>query len=170
MSPTDRAGIVGIGSLWHMGLKFANAWDCEVKAFTSSESKAEEAKRLGAHHIISSRDAKVIAKAASSLDFSVNLPLGWTALVKTLMPNLRLHVVGPVLERMPISAIDLIFGQKSVWGSPTGGSSTIAAMLDFAIRQNIAPQVDHFSLNTVYDAIEHLVSGKPRYRVVLDVA
>jgi len=58
-----------------MGLKFANAWDCEVKAFTSSESKAEEAKRLGAHHVISSRDAKVIAKAASSLDFSVNLPL-----------------------------------------------------------------------------------------------
>jgi uncharacterized zinc-type alcohol dehydrogenase-like protein len=153
-----------------MGLKFANAWDCEVKAFTSSESKAEEAKRLGAHHIISSRDAKVIAKAASSLDFSVNLPLGWTVLVKTLMPNLRLHVVGPVLERMPISAIDLIFGQKSVWGSPTGGSSTIAAMLDFAIRHNIAPQVDHFSLNTVYDAIGHLVSGKPRYRVVLDVA
>jgi len=123
-----------------MGLKFANAWDCEVKAFTSSESKAEEAKRLGAHHVISSRDAKVIAKAASSLDFSVNLPLGWTALVKTLMPNLRLHVVGPVRERMPISAIDLIFGQKSVWGSPTGGSSTIAAMLDFAIRHNIAPQ------------------------------
>ena len=52
MSPTDRAGIAGIGSLWHMGLKFANAWDCEVKAFTSSESRAEEAKRLGAHHVI----------------------------------------------------------------------------------------------------------------------
>jgi uncharacterized zinc-type alcohol dehydrogenase-like protein len=61
-----------------MGLKFANAWRCEVTPFTSSESKAEEAKRLGAHHVISSRNAKGIEKAASSFDFPVitaNLPL-----------------------------------------------------------------------------------------------
>jgi uncharacterized zinc-type alcohol dehydrogenase-like protein len=105
-----------------MGLKFANAWGCEVTPFTSSESKAEEAKRPGAHHVISSRNAKGIEKAASSFDFSVitaNLPLDWKPLAKTLMPSLRSHVVGSALERMPISAIDLIFGQKSVLGSPT---------------------------------------------------
>jgi alcohol/geraniol dehydrogenase (NADP+) len=174
VKPTDKMGIVGIGGLGHMGLRFANAWGCEVTAFTSSGSKSEEAKRFGAHHVVSSRrDAGELERAANSLDFllvTVNLPLDWIALVKTLRPNGRLHVVGAVLDAMPVSAIDLILGQKSVSGSPNGSPSTMAAMLDFAARHRIAPQVEHFPLNRVNDAIVHLLSGKARYRVVLDVA
>ena len=171
IKPTDRVGIVGIGGLGHLGLKFAKAWGCEVTAFTSHESKAEEARGFGAHRVISSRDSSAILKAANSLDMlivTVNVPLDWPALLKTLKPKGRLHVVGVVLEPMAIPALDLIFGQKSVSGSPTGGPGTLAMMLDFAARHGIAPQVEHFPMSRVNDALEHLESGNARYRIVLD--
>ena len=144
---------------------------CEVTAFTSSPSKFEEARKLGAHRVMSSRDGGEILKAANSLDFlliTVNIPLDWAALLKTLKPNGRMHVVGAVLEPMPIPAFELIMGQKSVSGSPTGGPAMISAMLDFATRHALAPQVEHFPLSKVNDAIERSKAGKARYRVVLD--
>jgi uncharacterized zinc-type alcohol dehydrogenase-like protein len=171
VKPTDRVGVVGIGGLGHLGLKFAHAWGCEVTAFTSNESKAEEAKRFGAHHVIASRDSEAILKAANSLDFlliTVNTPLDWTALVKTLKPNGHLAIVGAVLEPLSISAIDLIFGQRSVSGSLNGGPALMSAMLDFAARHKITPQVEHFPMSRANDALDHLAAGKARYRVVLD--
>ena len=173
VKPTDRVGIVGIGGLGHLAVKFANAWGCEVTAFTSSMSKTEELRGFGAHRIVSSRNSLEILSAARSLDFlfvTVNTPLDWNALLKTLKPNGRMHVVGAVLEPMRISAFDLIMEQKSVSGSPTGGPAAISAMLDFAARHNVSPQVEHFPLTKVNDAIEHLAAGKARYRVVLDMA
>ncbi|SEO42120.1 uncharacterized zinc-type alcohol dehydrogenase-like protein [Nitrosovibrio sp. Nv6] len=171
VKPTDRVGVVGIGGLGHLALQFANAWGCEVTAFTSTPSKADEARKFGAHRIVSSRDSAEILQAANSLDFlfiTVNTPLDWTSLLKTLKPNGRMHVVGAVLEPMPIPAFDLIMGQKSVSGSPTGGPATISTMLEFVARHNITPQVEHFPMSRVNDAIDHLVTGKARYRVVLD--
>lgn len=171
IKPTARVGIVGIGGLGHMGLRFANAWGCEVTAFTSHESKTAEAEGFGAHHVVSSRDSAAMNKIANSLDLlivTVNIPLDWAALLKTLKPNGRLHVVGAILVPMPIFALDLIFGQKSVSGSPTGGPTMISTMLDFAARHNIAPQVEHFPMSKVNDAVEHLAAGNARYRIVLD--
>lgn len=171
IKPTDRVGIVGIGGLGHLGLKFANAWGCEVTAFTSHESKTQEAKSFGAHHVVSSRDSEAMHKIANSLDMlivTVNTQLDWSALLKTLKPNGRMHILGVVLEPMQIPAIDLIFGQKSVSGSPTGGPATLSTMLDFAARHNITPQVEHFPMSKINDALEHLAAGKARYRIVLD--
>jgi len=171
VKPTDHVGIVGIGGLGHMGLKFAKAWGCEVTAFTSNESKADEARSFGAHHVVSSRDATAMLKAANSLDMlivTVNVPLDWPAFLQTLKPNGRLHVVGAVLEPMQIPAMDLISGQKSVSGSPTGNPIALATMLEFAARHNISPQVEHFPMSRMNEAIEHLAAGKARYRIVLD--
>ena len=171
IKPTDGVGVVGIGGLGHLGLKFAKAWGCEVTAFTSHESKAEEARSFGAHRVISSRDTSALLKATNSLDMlmvTVNVPLDWHALLKTLKPHGRLHMVGVVMEPMPIPALELIFGQKSVSGSPTGGPLALATMLDFAARHGISPQVEHFPMSRVNDALEHLASGKARYRIVLD--
>ena len=171
IKPTQHIGVVGIGGLGHMGLKFARAWGCEVTAFTSNESKADEARSFGAHHVVSSRDQAALLKMANSLDLlivTVNLPLDWAGLLKTLKPNGRLHVVGAVVEPMPIPAIDLIFGQKSVSGSPTGSPVTLATMLEFAARHQIAPQVEHFTMSHINEALEHLEAGKARYRVVLE--
>jgi alcohol/geraniol dehydrogenase (NADP+) len=171
VKPTDRVGIVGIGGLGHMGVKFANAWGCEVTAFTSSESKSDEAKAFGAHRVLSTRDAKAIAGAANSLDIlivTVNVSLDWPSLLQTLKPKGRLHVVGAVLEPMGIPAFSLIMGQKQVSGSPTGSPTLIAKMLEFAARHKIEPKVESFALSDVNAALDHLRAGKARYRIVLD--
>lgn len=171
ISPTSRVGIVGIGGLGHMALRFVKAWGCEVIAFTSSPSKFQEAKALGAHRVISSRDAKEIATLAGSLDLIIvtaNVALDWDALIAALGPKGRLHLVGAVLEPIPIKAFALIGGQKSVSGSPTGSPASIAKMLEFCARHDIAPQVEHFAMSQINEALEHLRAGKARYRIVLD--
>lgn len=169
--PTDHVGIIGIGGLGHLGLKFANAWGCEVTAFTSNPEKADEAKGFGAHHVINSRNSDDILKAANTLDLlliTVNASLDWSALLKTLRQNGRMAIVGAVLEPMSLSAIDLIFGQKRVGGSLNGGPAITASMLEFAARHRILPQVEHFPMSQVNEAMSHLASGQARYRVVLD--
>ncbi|GKS68525.1 uncharacterized zinc-type alcohol dehydrogenase-like protein [Nitrosomonas sp. PY1] len=170
IKPTHHVGIVGIGGLGHMGIKFSKAWGCEVTAFTSTASKKNEAKALGAHHVVSTQDHDALTKIASSLDLlivTVNVPMDWTGLLNTLRPNGRLHVVGAVLEPMAIPAINLIFGQKSVSGSPTGSPAALSTMLAFAARHQIAPQVEFFLLSQVNEALAHLQAGKARYRIVL---
>lgn len=172
VSPTHRAGVVGIGGLGHMALKFLRAWGCEVTAFTSTPAKFAEAKQMGAHNAISSKDSKALATAKGTLDFlivTVNVPMDWDALMQTLRPEGRLHISGAVLEPIPIKSLDLIIGQRQVSGSPTGSPEVIATMLDYAARHKIAPQVEHFPLAKVNEALAHLRDGKARYRVVLDM-
>lgn len=169
--PTHRVGVVGIGGLGHMALKFARAWGCEVTAFTSSASKSEEAKSLGAHNVVSSTDSKSMASIAGKLDMvivTVNVPLDWNAILGTLAPKGRLHVVGAVLEPIPVPAFSLIMGERQVSGSPTGSPTDIATMLDFAARHNIAPVTERFPMSKINDAFDHLKSGKARYRIILD--
>jgi alcohol/geraniol dehydrogenase (NADP+) len=169
--PTSRVGIIGIGGLGHMGVKFANAYGCDVTAFTSSESKFDEAKGFGAHHVVSSRDSDAIKKLAGRFDLlisTINAKIDWDAMIGALAPNGRLHVVGAVLEPIPVSAFSLILGQRSVSGSPTGAPASIETMLDFASRHDIAPQTEHFPMSKINDAFARLESGKARYRIVLD--
>jgi uncharacterized zinc-type alcohol dehydrogenase-like protein len=169
--PTDRVGIIGIGGLGHMAVMFAAAYGCDVTAFTSNESKFDEAKGFGANHVVSSRDSSAIRKVAGSFDLlisTVNAKLDWDSIIGTLAPNGRLHVVGVVLEPIPVSAFSLIAHQRSVSGSPTGSPVAIETMLDFASRHHIAPQTEHFPMSQINAAFARLESGKARYRIVLD--
>jgi alcohol/geraniol dehydrogenase (NADP+) len=169
--PTDRVGIIGIGGIGHMAVKFAAAYGCDVTTFTSSESKFDEAKGFGATHVVSSKDPTAIKKLAGSFDLlisTVNVPLDWDALINTLGPNGRLHVVGAALEPIPVSAFALILQQRAVSGSPTGSPVAIETMLDFAARHDIAPQTEHFPMSQINEAFARLESGKARYRIVLD--
>jgi alcohol/geraniol dehydrogenase (NADP+) len=169
--PTDRVGIIGIGGLGHMAVKFAAAYGCDVTAFTSSESKFDEAKGFGANHVVSSKDPAAMTKLGGSFDLlisTVNVKLDWDAMIGMLAPNGRLHVVGAVLEPMPVAAFSLILQQRSVSGSPTGSPVAIETMLDFASRHNIVPQTEHFPMSKINDAFARLASGKARYRIVLD--
>ncbi len=171
ISPTSRVGVIGIGGLGHMAIKFANAWGCHVTAFTSSESKKQEAIEMGAHTTINSRDAGELESAAGQFDLlisTVNVKLDWNAYIGTLKPRGRLHVVGATLEPMDLGAMPIIMGQKAVSGSPVGSPATIATMLDFAARHGIEPKTEHFPMANVNDAMEHLHAGKARYRIVLD--
>ena len=171
IKPTHRVGVVGIGGLGHLALKFARAWGCEVTAFTSSDSKRDEALQLGAHQVVSSVDPKAMRAVAGRLDMvlvTVNVMLNWKALMSTLAPNGRLHLVGVLPQPMEVDAFPLIGGQRSVSGSPTGSRQDIDTMLEFAARHGIEPQTEHFPMSRINEALDHLRAGKARYRVVLD--
>jgi uncharacterized zinc-type alcohol dehydrogenase-like protein len=169
--PTSRVGIVGIGGLGHMAVKFAAAYGCDVTAFTSRESKFDEARHFGATHVVSSRNPDAIKKLAGTLDLllvTVNVPLDWDALIASLAPNGRLHVVGLVVEPIPVHIIPLIMEQRSLSGSPSGSPVRIETMLDFAARHGVTPQTEHFPMSRINEAFERLGAGKARYRIVLD--
>ncbi|MCA9143295.1 MAG: NAD(P)-dependent alcohol dehydrogenase [Planctomycetaceae bacterium] len=171
LSPTDSVGVIGIGGLGHMGLKFAAAWGCHVTAFTS-DSKRQEALDMGAHDTINSREPEAIKAAAGRFDLvlsTVNVPLDWNAVLSTLKPRGRLMMPGAVTEPLGLNLLpDMMFKQLSVGSSPVGAPVVIRQMLAFAARHNIAPVNEHFPMSKVNDAFEHLRSGKARYRIVLD--
>jgi uncharacterized zinc-type alcohol dehydrogenase-like protein len=170
VKPTDRVGVIGIGGLGHLALQFLNKWGCEVTAFTTSESKREEAKKIGAHNVINSRDAAQMQKIAGSLDFvisTVNAALDWSEILKTLSPKGRLHYVGAVVEPIKVIPFQLIASQQTLSGTPMGSPPTLSTMLEFCARHGIAPITENFAMSKVNDAFDHLKSGKARYRIVL---
>ena len=173
IKPTDRVGVVGIGGLGHLALRFLNAWGCEVTAFTSSLSKQAEAMSLGAHKVVASTDSKALKAIAGTLDFllvTASADLDWNAMLATLRGKGRLHFVGIVPNAIPTHVFSLIPQQKSLSGSPVGSPSSMATMLEFCARHQILPQVEHFPMSQVNAALDHLRAGKARYRVVLDAS
>ncbi|MDA8743280.1 NAD(P)-dependent alcohol dehydrogenase [Rubripirellula amarantea] len=170
-TPKSRVGVIGIGGLGHMALKFASAYGCDVTAFTSSESKFDEARSFGAQHVVATRDSEAIGKLEKTFDLlivTVNVQLDWDSLIASLAPNGRMHLVGAVLEPIPVSVFPLIMRQASVGASPTGSPVDMSDMLAFAARHNIAPQTEHFPMSQINEAFAHVSDGKARYRVVLD--
>ena len=170
LPPTAKVGVIGIGGLGHMALQFANKWGCEVHAFTTTDSKEAEARKLGAHYVHNTKRDGALQKIAGSLDLiisTINVPMDIPGLLGTLAPKGILHVVGAVLEPMAVPAFGLIMGQKTVAGSPTGSPTAIDRMLAFSARHSVAPVIETFPMSKVNDALEHLRAGKARYRVVL---
>ena len=170
VKPTDRVGVVGIGGLGHLALQFLNNWGCYVVAFSSSDSKRDEAMKLGATEVVNSKNADAMKKLAKSLDFiisTVNVPLDWGTILDTLAPKGRLHLVGALAEPLPVNVFQLLTSQLSVSGSPLGSPATTAQMLDFAARHKIAPIIEEYPMSQINEAFERLESGKARYRIVL---
>jgi len=168
--PTDRVGVIGIGGLGHMALRFLHAWGCDVTAFSTSPSKEAEARELGANHFINSRDPEALKSVANSFDLilsTINADLDWATYITALRPKGRLHVVGVVPSPLAMAAFPMISGQKSLSGSPLGSPVTTAKMLDFAARHGVEPVTEFFPFDQVNEAIEHLEAGKARYRIVL---
>lgn len=170
VQPTDKVGVIGIGGLGHLALKFLKAWGCEVTAFTSSKDKTDALKKMGAHNVVDSTDSKELKSIAGTLDFilnTTNVKLNWNAFLRTLAPQGKYHTVGAYLEPMEIPAFSLIGGEKSIGGSPLGSIALTRKMLEFCVRHNIYPTVEEFKMEDVNKAIKHLKNGKARFRVVL---
>jgi alcohol/geraniol dehydrogenase (NADP+) len=168
---TAKVGVIGIGGLGHLALQFANKWGCEVHAFTTSDSKEAEARKLGAHYVHNTKQDGALKKIAGNLDLiisTVNAGLDVPGVLDTLAPKGRLHNVGAVLNPLQVPAFSLIQGQKSVAGSPTGSPTAIDDMLEFSARHSIAPITETFPMSKVNDALERLRSVKARYRLVLE--
>jgi uncharacterized zinc-type alcohol dehydrogenase-like protein len=168
--PTDRVGVVGIGGLGHMAVAFLRAWGCEVTAFSTSLEKEDEARRLGAHHFLNTRDKAALEKRAGYFNMilsTVNVPLPWDAYMATLAPKGKLHLVGAA-PSVTATVFPMIIGQRSIGGSPVGSPATIATMLEFAARHGIAPQIETFPMSRANEAIEKLRTDQPPHRIVLE--
>jgi uncharacterized zinc-type alcohol dehydrogenase-like protein len=169
IKPTDRVGVIGIGGLGHMALQFLNKWGCHVTAFTTSDSKADEAKKMGAHAVVNTRSAAELKKLTDSLNLilsTVMAEVDMNSYLSALAPKGRFHTLG-VIPKIQTPAFPLIAQQLAISGSPSGAPSTVMAMLDFCVRHGIAPVTEEFPMSQANEAFEHLEAGKARYRIVL---
>src|SRR5215472_3331963 len=140
VKPASRVGVIGIGGLGHMGIQFARAFGAEVTAFSTSKEKEAEAKSLGAHHFVNTRDTGALKKVAGSFDFllsTVSADQDWQGFVNALRPKGMLCIVGAPPSPIALQAFSLIGGQKAVSGSPTGSPRDLFEMLDVAARYNV---------------------------------
>lgn len=168
--PTDRVGVIGIGGLGHMALKFLHAWGCDVTAFSSSPEKTDEAKAMGANHVVNSRDSAALKAIANSLDVilsTVSADLDWSIYLDALRPQGKLHFVGVAPSPVGTHVFPLIAGQKSISATPLGSPATTMTMLNFSQRHSIEPIIETFPFSQINEAMDRLRNGKPRYRVVL---
>lgn len=170
VKPTDKVGVIGIGGLGHMALKFLKHWGCEVIAFSSNPDKKKEILNVGASRVINSTIPEELGSIAGKLNFilnTTNVTLDWNSYLTALAPKGKFHTVGAVLEPMAIPAFSLIMGEKSVGGSPIGSPALTKTMLDFCVRHSIYPDVEEYPMHKVNEALEHLEQGKARFRIVL---
>jgi uncharacterized zinc-type alcohol dehydrogenase-like protein len=169
VKPTDRVGVIGIGGLGHMALQFLNKWGCHVTAFTTSDSKTEEAKKMGAHAVVNTKSKSELRKLAGSFNMilsTVMAEVDMPSYLGALAPRGRFHTVG-VMPNIATHSFPLIAGQKEISGSPSGAPITVMKMLDFCARHGVAPITEEFPMSQVNEAMEHLEAGKARYRIVL---
>lgn len=169
VKPTDKVGVVGIGGLGHMALQFLKAWGCEVTAFSTTPDKEDEARELGAHHFVNSRDEDALKELAGNFDFilvTVNANLPWDLYVNALGSKGVLHLVGAA-EKLEATVFPMIMKQRSIIASPIGSPETQRKMLEFAARHGVEPMVDMFPMDKVNEALEFVEAGQARYRVVL---
>lgn len=167
---TDKVGVIGIGGLGHMALKFLNKWGCEVIAFSSNPDKKKSILEMGATKVVDSTNPEELATISGSLNFilnTTNVTLDWNSYLTALAPKGKFHNVGAVLEPMAIPAFSLITGEKSVAGSPLGSPALTRTMLEFCVRHEIYPITEEFPMAQVNEALAHLESGKARFRIVL---
>lgn len=168
--PGMKVGIVGIGGLGHLAIKFARAMGAEVIVFSSSADKATEAKEFGAHHFCQweSKEAKDLTGSLDLLLSTSSAALDWDFAFSLLANNGILCFLGIPVSSINVPLIPLIFGQKSVVGSVVGGRRFMQEMLDFAAINQIKPQIETMPLTQINEAMERVLSGKVRYRIVLE--
>jgi alcohol dehydrogenase (NADP+) len=168
-----QVGVVGLGGLGHMGVKFAHALGAHVVVFTTSPNKKEDALRLGADEVVVSRNADEMQKHAGSFDFildAVSANHDVNAYLNLLRRDGNLTLVGAPEKPLAVSAFGLIFGRRSVSGSIIGGIRETQEMLDFCGAHNITADVEVIPIQKVNEAYERLVKSDVKYRFSIDMA
>jgi uncharacterized zinc-type alcohol dehydrogenase-like protein len=169
--PGMRVGVIGIGGLGHLALRFLRAMGCETTAFTSSPDKRDEALRLGADHTASSTHAGELRAHAGRFDVildTVPARIDWIGYLQALKPNGTLCLVGAPPGLMQFPASLLLSGQRALCGSDIGSPGAIRAMLAFAAEHGIAAQVEKAPMSEVNAAVQRVRENRARYRMVLE--
>ena len=168
-----KVGVVGLGGLGHMGVKFARAFGAQVVVFTTSPGKKEDALRLGAHEVIISTNPEEMQRHAGSFDFildTISAEHDINAYLKMLGLEGNITLVGAPEKPLAVSAFALIFGRKSISGSLIGGIKETQEMLDFCGEHNITADVEVIPIQKVNEAYERLVKSDVKYRFSIDIA
>jgi uncharacterized zinc-type alcohol dehydrogenase-like protein len=168
-----KAGIVGLGGLGHMGVKFAHALGAHVVVFTTSPNKKEDALRLGADEVVVSRNADEMQKHAGSFDFildAVSADHDINAYINLLRRDGNLTMVGAPEKPLSVSAFGLIMRRRSLSGSPIGGIPETQEMLDFCGKHGIISDVEVIPIQKVNEAYERLLRSDVKYRFSIDMA
>ena len=173
VGPGQKVGIVGLGGLGHMGVKFARAFGAHVVLFTTSPGKIEDGKRLGAHEVVVSKNADEMAKHAASFDYILDCVSAehdinaYLALIKL---DGTLTLVGAPEKPLPVAAFSLLMPRRQLAGSGIGGIAETQEMLDFCAEHGIASDVEVIPIQKVNEAYDRLLKGDVKYRFVIDMA
>jgi uncharacterized zinc-type alcohol dehydrogenase-like protein len=168
-----KVGVVGLGGLGHMAVKFAHALGAHVVVFTTSPNKKEDALRLGADDVVLSRDMDQMKSHAGSFDFildAVSAEHDINAYIQLLRRDGNITLVGAPPKPHAVAAFALIFGRRSLSGSPIGGLAETQEMLDFCGKHNITADVEIIPIQQVNEAYERLLRSDVKYRFSIDMA
>ena len=168
-----KVGVIGLGGLGHMGVKFAHAFGAHTVVLTTSASKKDDALRLGADEVILTRDANEMQKHVGSFDFildTVSADHDINAYLNLLVTDGTLTLVGAPDKSMPVSAFGLIFGRKRLAGSLIGGLAETQEMLDFCGANQIVSDVEVIAIQQINEAYERLLKSDVKYRFSIDMA
>jgi alcohol dehydrogenase (NADP+) len=168
-----KVGVVGLGGLGHMGVKFGHAFGAYVVVFTTSASKKEDALRLGADEVVVSRNADEMLKHAGSFDFildTVSAEHDINAYLNLLRRDGNLTLVGAPEKPLPVSAFSLIMGRRSFSGSMIGSVAETQEMLDFCGKHNITSDVEVIPMQKVNEAFARMLKSDVKYRFSIDMA
>ena len=173
VSAGQKVGIVGLGGLGHMGVKFAHAFGAHVVVFTTSPSKVEDALRLGADEVVISKDANEMQKHARSFDFildAVSADHDVNTYLNLLKVDGTLTLVGAPENPMPVAAFSLLLGRRQFAGSGIGGIQETQEMLDFCGEHGIVSDIEMINIQQINEAYERLLKSDVKYRFVIDMA
>ena len=168
-----KVGVVGLGGLGHMGVKFAHALGAHVVVFTTSPGKKDDALRLGADEVVISRNADEMQKHAGSFDFildAVSADHDINAYIQLLRRDGNITMVGAPDKPLAVPVFGLIFKRRSLSGSPIGGIPETQEMLDFCGEHNITADVEVIPIQKVNEAYERLHKADVKYRFSIDMA
>jgi uncharacterized zinc-type alcohol dehydrogenase-like protein len=169
----QKVGVVGLGGLGHMGVKFANAFGARVVLFTTSPGKTDDALRLGAHEVVISKNEAEMKKHAKSFDFildTVSAQHDLNAYLSLLKRDGTLTLVGAPPEAIPIEAFSLIHRRRQLAGSLIGGIAETQEMLDFCAERGITCDIEMISIDKINEAYERMLKSDVKYRFVIDLA
>jgi len=168
-----KVGVVGLGGLGHMAVKFAHALGAHVVVFTGSPQKKDDALRLGADEVVVSRDSNAMQKHAGSLDFildAVAAEHDINAYIQMLRRDGVITMVGAPEKPLPVAVFGLLFRRRSFAGSIIGGIAETQEMLDFCAKNNIVSDVEVIPIQKVNEAFERLAKSDVKYRFSIDMA
>lgn len=168
----DKVGVIGLGGLGHMGIKFAAAMGAEVVMITRSAAKGEDAKKLGAGEVLISTSAEQMKEHMNSFDFLLNtIPVrhDLNPYVMLLKRDATMTIVGAIEPVEPVNGGPLIFGRKRIAGSLIGGIKETQEMLDFCAEHNIVSDVEMINMDKVNEAYERIIKADIKYRFVIDM-